>query len=49
MLYQIRMEATKHARILQVLIETIKIGTPEERWDYQINQYIGQIDVEREW
>jgi len=47
MLYQIRMDSTKHATILQTLIDTIKEGTPEYLWDYRIDRYVGQVATER--
>ncbi len=47
MLYQIRMDSTKHAKILQTLIDTIKEGTPEYLWDYRIDRYVGQVATER--
>lgn len=47
-LYQIRMDSTKHAKILQTLIDTIKEGTPEYLWDYRIDRYVGQVATERE-
>ncbi len=46
-LYQIRMDSTKHAQILQTLIDTIKEGTPEYLWDYRIDRYVGQVATER--
>ncbi|MFQ5820295.1 MAG: hypothetical protein ACE5I5_09940 [Candidatus Heimdallarchaeota archaeon] len=46
-LYQIRMDSTKHAKILQTLIDTIKEGTPEYLWDYRIDRYVGQVATER--
>ena len=48
MLYQIRMDSTKHAKILKTLIETIKEGIPEYLWDYRIDRYVGQVATERE-
>ena len=47
MLYQIRIDSTKHATILQTLIDTIKEGTPEYLWDYRIDRYVGQVATER--
>ncbi|MFQ6125817.1 MAG: ferritin family protein [Candidatus Heimdallarchaeota archaeon] len=46
-LYQIRMDSTKHAKILQTLIDTIKEGTPEYLWDYRIDRYVGQVATEQ--
>ncbi|MFX0173303.1 MAG: ferritin family protein [Candidatus Hodarchaeota archaeon] len=46
MLYQIRMDSTKHAHILKTLIDIIKEGTPALLWDYRVDRYIGQAKAE---
>lgn len=48
MMYQIRMDSTKHAHILQKLIEFIEEGTPEHLWNYRADRYIGQLSAEEE-
>ncbi|MHA2247658.1 MAG: hypothetical protein ACXADY_22105 [Candidatus Hodarchaeales archaeon] len=48
MLYQIRMDSTKHAHILQTLIDIIKEGTPERLWEYKVDRYMGRLRTEDE-
>jgi rubrerythrin len=48
MLYQIRMDSTKHAHILQKLKEIIEEDIPEPIWNYRANRYIGQASTEEE-
>ncbi len=48
MLYQIRMDSTKHAHILQTLINILKEDTPEIVWDYRADRLIGQYLTEDE-
>jgi rubrerythrin len=48
MLYQIRMDSTKHAHILQKLKEIIEEDIPEPVWSYRADRYIGQVRTEEE-
>ncbi|MHA2226276.1 MAG: ferritin family protein [Candidatus Hodarchaeales archaeon] len=48
MLYQIRMDSTKHAHVLQTLIDIIKEGTPKYIWEYKVDRYIGRLSTEKE-
>ena len=48
MLYQIRMDSTKHAYILQKLKEIIEEDIPEPIWSYQADRYIGQVSTGEE-
>jgi rubrerythrin len=48
MMYQIRMDSTKHAHILKKLIEFIEEGTPEHIWLYRVDRYIGQLSAGEE-
>lgn len=48
MLYQIRMDSTKHAHILQTLMNIIKRGSPENLWEYKVDRYMGQVVAEDE-
>ncbi|MHA1977214.1 MAG: hypothetical protein ACW98F_08750 [Candidatus Hodarchaeales archaeon] len=45
MLYQIRMDSTKHAHILQKLKEIIEEDIPESIWNYRLDRYIGQAST----
>jgi rubrerythrin len=48
MMYQIRMDSTKHAHILKKLIEFVEEGIPEPIWNYRVDRYIGQVSTSEE-
>ncbi len=48
MLYQIRMDSTKHAHILKTLVAILKEDTPDNIWDYRADRYAGQLLTESE-
>lgn len=45
-LSQIRLNAAKHAHILQVLIDLISEDIPENQWDYRLYRYVSQNTTE---
>lgn len=49
MVYQIRIDSTKHAHILQTLIDMIKADTPESEyyWDFIKDRYVGKLVAEK--
>ncbi len=47
MIYQIRMDSTKHAHVLETLINMINEGTPEYAWDYLRDRYVGKLIAEK--
>lgn len=42
------MESAKHVHILQILIDVLKIGPPEYKWEYGIDLFVGQWVTKRE-
>jgi rubrerythrin len=48
MLYQIRMDSTKHAEILKNLLELLKGKSHQELYEFRLERYVGQTLSKRE-
>ena len=48
MLYQIRMDSTKHAEILKNLLELVKGKSHQELYEFRLERYVGQTLSKRE-